>query len=224
MRLTLALASFCALTAGPVLLMAAPARATLYETEPRTFPVTSHHRVRIEFPVGQLKVIPSDESRVRFDLRVRCRRSDEHCEEMANRLVLDSEDEGGTLHLKLHRFPHWGDHGLKLIGELRVPRSLSVQVEMGVGELDIDGLEGDIDVDLGVGEAAIRASRQHASRVTVETGIGDAQISGGGADVEHRGFLGSHASWSSGTGRSAVRLHVGVGEGRDRKSTRLNSS
>src|SRR5207248_2070581 len=129
------LASLCVLAGTP-------ARATLYETEPRTFPVTSHHRVRIEFPVGELKVIPTDESRVRFDLRVRCRRSDERCEEMANRLVLDSDDHNGTLHLKLRPHPAWRMHGGKLMGELRVPRSLPVRVEMGVGELDIAGLEG----------------------------------------------------------------------------------
>jgi hypothetical protein len=207
--------AFVTSAALAALALAAPARATLYATEPRTFPVTTHHRIRIEFPVGELKVVSSDESRVRFELRVRCNHSDERCEELANRLVLDSDDQDGTLHLKLRRYPEWRMHGLKLMGELHVPRSLPVKVEMGVGELQIVGLEGDLDVDLGVGEAAIRTPRSRANRVTVETGIGDAQISGAGGDVEHRGFLGSHASWS-GNGRSDLRIHVGVGEGRVR--------
>jgi hypothetical protein len=206
-RRSLALATACVLAALPV-------RATVLETEPRTFPIAAHQRVRLEFPVGELKVIPTDESRVRFDLRVRCRgRSDERCEELANRLVLDSDDEGSTLHLKLQKYPKWGNHGMTVMGELRVPRSLAVQIEMGVGELDIDGIEGDLDVELGVGEAAIRAPKAHAGRVSVETGIGDASIRGGGSDTESRGFIGSHATWSAGSGRSAVRLHVGVGEG-----------
>ena len=210
MRLALALATLCALTAAPV-------RATVLETEPRTFPVVAHQRVRLEFPVGELKVIPSDEPRVRFDLRVRCHgNSEEHCEEVANRLVLDSDTEGNTLHLTLHKYPKWNNHGLTIMGELRVPRSLAVQIDMGVGELDIDGIEGDLDVELGVGEAAIRASRSHAGRVSVETGIGDAKIHGGGSDTESHGFIGSHATWAAGTGHSAVRLHVGVGEGRVR--------
>ena len=203
-----------ALTLAALLgLAAVPARATVLETEPRTFPVTAHHRVRLEFPVGQLKVIPSDESRVRFALRVRCSgRSDGRCQELADQLVLDSDNEGNTLHLKLHKYPKWHNHGMTVIGELRVPRSLAVQIEMGVGELDIDGIEGDLDVDLGVGEADIRAGRQHAGHVSVETGIGDARIRGGGSGTESRGFIGSHATWTSGSGRSDVRLHVGVGE------------
>ena len=207
MRLALALATLCVLT--PL-----TARATVLETEPRTFPVAAHQRVRLEFPVGELKVIPTDESRVRFDLRVRCSfGSEERCERMANRLVLDSDDEGSTLHLKLQKYPKFGNHGMKVMGELRVPRSLAVKIEMGVGELDIDGIEGDLDVDLGVGEAAVRAPRNHAGHVSVETGIGDARIHGGGSDTESHGFIGSRATWSAGSGRSDVRVHVGVGEG-----------
>jgi hypothetical protein len=207
MRLALALAALCVLTAAPV-------RATVLETEPRTFPVAAHQRVRLEFPVGQLKVIPTDDARVRFDLRVRCHGGDEsRCEELADRLVLDSDDEGNTLHLKLHKYPQWHNHGMTVMGELRVPRSLAVQIEMGVGELDIDGIEGDLDVELGVGEAAIRAMKAHAGHVSVETGIGDANIHGGGSDTESHGFIGSHATWTAGNGHSAVRLHVGVGEG-----------
>lgn len=197
-----------------LVLTAAPLRAAVLETEPHTFPVTAKHRVRIEFPVGELRVLPSDEPRVRFDLKVRCRGSaDNRCEELANRLVLESNDEGGTLHLKLDKYPKWHNKGLTVIGELHVPRALALRVEMGVGELDIDGLEGDLDVELGVGDADIRMPRARASHVTVEAGVGEAAIRGGGSDTETRGFIGSHAMWSGGTGRSSIRLHVGVGEG-----------
>jgi hypothetical protein len=163
--------------------------------------------------VGELKVVATDEPHVRFDIRVRCKSgSDERCEEMANRLILDSDDTGGTLHLKLHKYPQWNNHGMEVMGQLSVPRALAVDIEMGVGELDITGLEGDLDVSLGVGQADIRALRAKASHVSVETGIGDAEIRGGGSGTSSRGFIGSHAVWSEGNGRSAVRLHVGVGD------------
>jgi len=73
----LALATGAALSA---LACAVPARAALFETEPRTYSVTSHHHIRMEFPVGELKVVATDETRVRFDLRVRCNRSDDQCQ------------------------------------------------------------------------------------------------------------------------------------------------
>ena len=204
---------FALLLAALALLPAVPAHATFLTTDPHTFTVSSRHRIRLEFPVGQLRILPSNDSRVRFDIKVRCRgRSEERCEELANRLVLDSDDTGGKLHLKLRRYPKWNTNGMTVIGELRVPRSLALEIQMGVGELDIEDLEGDLDIDLGVGDAEIRASRAQSSHVSVETGIGDAEIRGGGSGTRSRGFIGSHAVWTDGGGRSQVRLHVGVGD------------
>ena len=209
MKLALTLARLVALAA----LTAAPTHAAMLVTDPHDYPVTEKHRVRLEFPVGELRVVPSDESRVRFDIKVRCRHwSDERCAELADRLILDSDDTGGTLSLRLHKYPHWNNHGMTVIGTLMVPRALAVDIEMGVGELDISGIEGDLDVQLGVGDAEIRALRAHAGHVSVDTGIGDADIRGGGSGTRSRGFIGSHAVWDEGQGRGSVRLHVGVGD------------
>ena len=203
-----------ALTLAVLAVLAAPpARAALLATDPHTYPVTAKHRIRIEFPVGQLKVIPSDGSTVSFDIKVRCKNeSEERCEELADKLVLDSDDSGGTLHLKLHKVPEWNNHGMTVIGQLTAPRGLALEIEMGVGELEVDGMVGDLDVDLGVGDANIHASRAQASHISVDTGIGDAEIQGGGSGTRSRGFIGSHAVWTDGDGHSAVHLHVGVGD------------
>ena len=211
MKLAITLATLAAL-AGPVVTVA-PAHAATLVTDPHVFPVTSKHRIRLEFPVGELRVISTDEPHVRFDIKVRCRNwSDDRCAEMADRLILDSDDTGGTLNLRLHKFPHWNNHGMTVIGMLAVPRALAVDIEMGVGELDISGIEGDLDVQLGVGDAEVRALRSRAGHVSVDTGIGDADIRGGGSGTRSRGFIGSHAVWDEGQGRASVRLHVGVGD------------
>jgi len=190
------------------------ANATLLETDSRTFPVTANHRVRLEFPIGELHVIPTTESHVSFDLRVRCKgRSLEHCAELADQLILESDDSDGLLHLKLDNYPKWTRKGFTVICEVRVPRALALRVEMGVGQLEIEGLEGDLDVDLGVGQAEIRTPRARAREVSVTTGIGDANISGAEAATERARFLGSRVFWSRGQGRAEVRVNVGVGEG-----------
>ena len=211
MKLVVTLALAASLAAGAGSQVAA--RETVLETEPQTFPVSSAHRVALNFPVGELKVVPGDDAQVRFELRVRCRRGNlERCESLANRLVLDSRDHDGTLRLTLDRYPKWNNKGFTVMATLRVPRAMPLRVEMGVGQLDIEGLAGDLDVDLGVGEADIRTSRVSAKDVAVDTGIGDANIRGGGSGTDRHGFIGSSASWAGGTGRSSVRLHVGVGD------------
>ncbi len=189
------------------------ARAAVFETDTHTFTVTREHRVHVNFPIGELRVIPTDDSRVQFAIRVRCRGgAEERCEELANRLVLDSHDSGQTLSLKLENYPKWHNKGFTVIGELKVPRSQALRIEMGVGQLEIEGLRGDLDVDLGVGEADIRTSKESAAHVSVEAGIGDATIRGAGSNLESSRFVGARATWSQGSGKSDVRLHVGVGD------------
>ena len=206
---TLVLGAAFALTGAS----AAAAHGQMLETDTHTFPITKAHRVHVHFPVGQLRVIPTDEPRVQFDIRVRCRSNDtERCEELANQLVLDSHDSGNTLTLRIENYPKWNRKGFTVTGELRVPRAQALRVEMGVGELDIDGLQGDLEVDLGVGDADIRTTRASAAHVSVESGIGDATIRGTGSEVESSRFVGARATWSRGTGKSDVRLHVGVGD------------
>ena len=209
--------SCLALAALLVLPVASPGHAgtATLETDTQTFTITKDHRVSLEFPIGQLRVIATDESKVHFTIRVRCKggNSEERCEELANQLVLDSRDTGEQLELSLENYPKWHNKGFTVMGELRVPRSQKLRIEMGVGQLDVDGLQGDLDVDLGVGEADIRTLRAHAANVTVETGIGDASIRGADSELESSRFIGARASWSGGKGKSDVRLHVGVGDG-----------
>lgn len=204
-----------ALAAGLLFAIApvAAADSVMLTTDPHVYKVTAKHRIHLEFPVGALQVIPTDGSKVELLIRVKCRgRSEERCEELANELVLQSDDRDGLLHLKLEDYPKWHHKGFSVHAELRMPRQLPLELDMGVGELDIAGLEGELDVDLGVGDADIRTTRSTTGHVMVDTGVGDASIRGADGETQRSGFIGSHASWRSGNAKSTVRLHVGVGD------------
>lgn len=202
-------------TIALALSLATVARAAVLETEPQVFPVGKAQRVHLEFPVGDLRVVPGDGDRVELHLQVRCSRgSSADCNEFANRLVLESRERDGVLHLHLDKFPKFRNNGLSLRGELRVPRQLAVRLEMGVGDLDVTGIEGDLDVDLGVGEAMVTLPKRTTSAVHVKTGVGEATIVGSGTSVQRSGVVGSSTKWVApeGGGRSSVKLAVGVGE------------
>jgi hypothetical protein len=209
----LALAFALTLSAGLTLMRSPVVHAAVLTTEPHVFSVTANHRVHLEFPVGELKVFPTDGSKVEFRIRVKCTgRSEGRCSELADELVLQSDDRSGTLHLKLEDYPKWHNKGFSVHAELYVPRKLPIEIDMGVGELDMAGMEGDLEVDLGVGDADIRTPRSATGHIMVDTGIGDAEIRGSKGEGQRSGFVGSRASWREGTGKSTVRLHVGVGD------------
>lgn len=198
------------------LAVAAPAHAVVLQAGTKSYPVTAKHRVKLEFPVGELQVVANDDTNVRLSLQVKCRGGEERCEERASRLKLDSDDANGVLRLKVTGYPKFNSGGFTLQGTLQVPRALALDLEMGVGELTVSGIEGDLDVELGVGDASIHTPRQSVRAVSVEAGVGDAEIRNAGSRSSSRGFIGRSVSWDDGPGRSRVSLHVGVGDAKVR--------
>ncbi|MEY4373861.1 MAG: hypothetical protein RL760_27 [Candidatus Eisenbacteria bacterium] len=194
-------------------LLADPAHAARLVTDPHFYKVTAQHRIKLEFPVGELKVVGTDDEQVEFRVTAVCDDDDaEACAKRANRLELESTDRDGVLRLKLENYPKLNRHGMHLEGELRVPRKLAVSVDMGVGELEANDLSGDLDADLGVGQATVRTALATTGRVNAVAGIGQASIHGAGDGEQRSTFIGANSTWNGGPGRSAIKLHVGVGE------------
>lgn len=194
-------------------LLADPAHAARLVTDPHLYKVTAQHHIKVEFPVGELKVIGTDGDQVEFRITAVCDGDDEaECAKRANRLELESTDKNGVLRLKLENYPKLNHHGMHLEGELRVPAKLAVSVDMGVGELETHDLAGDLDADLGVGQATVRTARASIARVNAVAGIGEARIDGAGDGQQTSSFIGANSKWNGGTGKSAIKVHVGVGE------------
>jgi hypothetical protein len=144
------------------------------------------------------------------DLEVRCSFDSERCEEQAERLSLASTQEGGTLRVRVDgmRSLHW----LKIRGRILVPSGKAIDINLPVGELEIRGVTGDLDVDVGCGEVTI-ALREHDVRsVRMGVGIGEATFSVAGRHIEGEGWLGQKVRWSEGPGASRVAVSLGIGE------------
>lgn len=197
------------------LLLAAPLRAAEIPVDQLQFPVPRDNRVRVDFPVGEFRVEPITGDRIVLELRARCRGSESRCEERASRVRIESDDFGGDLHLEVKGYRKTNAR-FTLVGVLRVPSNVDLEVNMGVGQIEIEGMHGNLDVDLGVGEARIETSERAVHRVEVATGIGDASLRTRSGHVSRRMFISCTANWDDGPGRSAVSLNVGVGEARVR--------
>jgi hypothetical protein len=92
--------------------------------------------------------------------------------------------------------------------ELEVPANTNVDVHMKVGDLKVENIEGDKDLELGVGD--IRISREPSTYhlVRASTGIGDVNSDGYG---ETSGWLGKTLKYQ-GEGKYELHAHVGVGD------------
>lgn len=203
-----------AVSALLALLPLIPARAADLGTVERHWPAAHLERVKVDFPVGELRLVGRDIHDVRARLQVRCKHGDwdDRCRERARdiRLVTDTHD--GTRTFEIEGLGGWRTHGLQVRLEIEVPRDVDLNLEMGVGECRIEGLAGDLDASLGVGQMTLRLVQDAVRSVHLESGIGQASLDRPASEHSFAGFLGSRVRWSEGSGRAVVHAEVGVGE------------
>lgn len=197
----------------PLVMAAAPAaRAENLGTLQASWPAQNVDRLRLDFPVGELVVVAGDAPTIRALMTVRCQHGGRGCIERSKRLKITSQQSGRERSIKVDGFPKFNNGGLQVELRVEVPRSLATHVKMGVGEVVVEGVEGDLSVELGVGEVDVAVRESDVRSVNLAVGIGDATLDHPGHDHQTRGFLGKHVRWDDGAGRSRVNVEVGVGD------------
>jgi len=92
--------------------------------------------------------------------------------------------------------------------ELEVPANTNLDVHEKVGDLNVEDVEGDKDLELGVGDIRVTRERSTYRLVRASSGIGDVNAGGYG---ETSGWLGKTLKYR-GDGKYELRAHVGVGD------------
>ena len=205
-----------ALLLSAVLLSAVPASAAESEIV-RAFhqqiPTAAADKVRLDFPVGEVTVEASDGSQIELDVKIACSNGSSRCEDRAKPVRLVYNTSGDQVTIEVKDWPKIsGAKGMHVIATIKVPRSLGLDVELGVGELNVRGMEGDLTADLGVGEVNIRLPKQAIGSVNLDTGVGESSLIAAGRRYESAGLMTREVNWNKGTGRSAVSVDCGVGE------------
>ncbi len=204
----------------PLLLLAAvpaaPAAADNYETVRNVggrYDATRLAAVAIDFPVGEVAIEAWDGSEVAVEMQLRCRHRRKACVAAAKKVKLIA---GGAtserLRFRVEGWPKGGGRSLQARVRLRVPARLAVDAELGVGELRIEGLTGDVKADLGVGEVSATLPQSAVASVRLDAGIGEAVLRTREKRYENSGVGVKTLRWTEGTGNAAVQVDCGVGE------------
>jgi hypothetical protein len=101
------------------------------------------------------------------------------------------------------------NHG---VGDLDIRGPIKgIEIDSGVGDILVEVAEGDITIDLGVGKAVVRAPAAAYASAEGAGGVGDAQLTILGEKISSGGFVSHVATWS-GKGRDHIEVSVGVGD------------
>ena len=202
-----------ALTLAVALLWALPASAdeTVRHLE-KQIPANGIQKVALDIPVGEVRVDGWDQPQVHVDVKLECERKRDKCREAAEKIRVVYSQDDDKLRIELKDWPKWGNNGLEAHIRVQVPRQLGLKADLGVGEMEIAGIEGDLDADVGVGELDITLPASAVASVTADTGVGEANLSANGRHYESSGLVAKTIHWNKGTGSSEVTADVGVGE------------
>lgn len=167
-------------------------------TDAREF--VSGGMLHVRMPVGDLVVKRGDSDKIRMTYTVKS-----HRESNVKDAHVDFDVRGNDAFIEFHA-PSNTNTNFDV--EIEVPANTNLDVHEKVGDLTVENVEGDKDLDLGVGD--IRLARETAAYrlVRASTGIGDVNASTYG---ESSGWLGKTLRYH-GDGKYELRAHVGVGD------------
>jgi len=221
------------ITLGIVLAIAVPASAGAPRILDGVVPAAELESVRLDAGVGDIEITATeDAAEVSVSVQLKPRRggffsSLKKAQREVDEAELRMDVSKGILRLEIEtssddrhfeetwiiELPARLDFDLDLgVGDVDV-RGLSGQltVDIGVGDFDAEAISGDLNIDIGVGEASVRAAAVDYGSVDGSGGVGDARLTVRGAKISSSGFVGKSAEWT-GDGAHAIEISVGVGD------------
>lgn len=180
----------------------------------QTFPVSGVERLALDLPVGEARILSEERDDVQVVFELRCEPDRKRCAELARDVTLESSTRGGRLALELHGFAKGPRRDIVFAGVVRTPAGIALGVDMGIGELAIEGLTGDVEAELGVGEMDLRLPFDTIRAVSLAAGVGETNLHlpVGRHTSERSHLVGSETDWREGPGQADLEAEVGVGE------------
>ena len=187
--------------------------ATVVRSLEHTLTLESNETLDLDLPIGDLRVVASATAEARITVDIECSRGRRRCESAAEDLEIRVRRRAHRQILEIEGWPRWGTSGLSVRVVASVPPTTPVSVDMGVGEITVEGLESDLWIDLGVGKIDVEMASAAVRSVNLDSGIGESSVTLDGRRVGgKRSFLGGEVDWSDGEGSARIEIDLGVGE------------
>ncbi|HLV87549.1 MAG TPA: hypothetical protein VKV39_11265 [Candidatus Sulfotelmatobacter sp.] len=170
------------------------------ETHSDSHEFAARGTVHVNIGVGDLHIRRGDEGKIVLRYTIKS-----HRESNLKNANVDFDVHGSDAYLGFHA--HSGAN-TQFDVELEVPANTNLDLHQKVGDIRVEDVEGDKDLELGVGDIRVTHERSTYKLVRAEAGIGDVNGSAYGATS---GWLGKTLKYH-GEGKYELRAHVGVGD------------
>ncbi|PCI76357.1 MAG: hypothetical protein COB20_10840 [SAR86 cluster bacterium] len=182
--------------------------AESYKKISRTIDVAAHGSVQIEASVAEMEIEFYDGDEIELEIELESnghwfawRRGDvDHVElevrTTENKLFL------GIVEQKVEQ--HW---------RVKMPSKLAIGIDVGVGDIELEGLSNNLAMELGVGSVRVEIDDTDYAVIHASVGVGDTAIKGfSGEHVDNERTFMSSDSYYYGDGELEIDIEVGVGD------------
>ncbi|MEX0739002.1 MAG: hypothetical protein WD071_06655 [Pseudohongiella sp.] len=162
--------------------------------------------LRLDISVGTVRVEPSDSDDIEVSLTISAdddrwfRRTPD-----VDNMDLRSTQQGDRLRLSFK------EKNVNTEWLVKVPNLDQVDIELGVGTVEVFMATFGMYVDVGVGTIDLQASASEIDTVDLSVGVGDTQVYGGEQTENQRAMVSSETS-ALGKGVHAIKARAGVGD------------
>lgn len=161
----------------------------------------------IEFSVGELEVIVGDGDSIELEIELKAERSWlSWRRRKVEDIDVEIETRGDTLYLAIE------ENNLSQQWSLRVPAKLALEAELGVGDIRIENLANDLDVELGVGSVEVTTADTNYDSINASVGVGDVSLRGFGQSSDNERSFVSADAYYQGQGDYSIEIDLGVGD------------
>jgi hypothetical protein len=170
------------------------------ETHSDTREFAAGGMLHVRLSVGDLQVRRGDGNKISLRYTVKSRH-----EKNVKEARVDFDVRGNDASIEFHA-PYGSNTEFDV--ELEVPANTNLYVHEKVGDLTVENIEGDKELELGVGDIRVAREPSGYRLVRASAGIGDVNSDGYG---ETTGWLGKTLKYH-GDGKYELLAHVGVGD------------
>lgn len=171
-----------------------------------TFPLTATGTLHLEVPVGEinLKTHEGDDIQVKVDIKPQNDSWFGDGDDIAD-ADFEYTTKDGHLYLEIDK-----DKSVQS-WTISMPRNANIDLDVGVGEINLNDVNADVLIDVGVGDVEVEVNHDNYATINLEAGVGDVELDGFTNAQWEKGMVGDTVRWN-GSGSYKIDIEVGVGE------------
>ena len=202
--------------------VAAPATAeSVVRQVERSLPAAGISRVYVEFPLSSLKIRNTASANVHVSGTVERDFVTGRGERKAKEIIDDTDVELSLRGRSLYIRPKLGPAARGFLRSSRdskfqltidLPRNVDLQVDQSVGQLNLTGTYGNVEMNMSVGDIKVAMPRDAVRELLASASIGEVRTNLGERIVTAEGFFAGSTHFINEGGRSTVKVKLRVGD------------